>query len=166
MNLKLVYLVLFALVLSSGVAANAQTTITGQLKDDATGPLVGAKVSIFGTSVSTLTDAKGYYSLPVTSYPVKLEISYQGYITTAVFQGKNKNANTPQIPAPAANIARSEIETVNSTLMPRRSGSAVVHNNQRPSTTTQSTTSSSRLRRIIDNDRQSEARSKTKGAGQ
>jgi TonB-linked SusC/RagA family outer membrane protein len=58
-----------------------QITVTGKVTDAATGEaLVGVTVLIKGTTVGTLTDINGNFSIPVSSrQPVTLQISFIGY---------------------------------------------------------------------------------------
>ena len=74
---------LTACILSS-LAVTAQTKITGRIiGSDDRQPIVGAAVRISGTTVGTVTDVNGYFSL--TGNPGQtLSVSYVGYITQQV----------------------------------------------------------------------------------
>ncbi|WP_282053556.1 SusC/RagA family TonB-linked outer membrane protein [Maribacter luteus] len=59
----------------------AQTTVTGNVTDQATGgPLPGVSIVVVGTSTGTTTDFDGYYTLTVDDDAV-LQFSYIGYKT-------------------------------------------------------------------------------------
>ena len=60
------------------VSAFAQSTITGQVKDAAGEPIIGASVLINGTSNGTVTDLDGNFSVNVQP-GATLTISYIGF---------------------------------------------------------------------------------------
>ena len=70
-------LVLSALMLLWGVAAFAQQVVTGVV-EDADGPLIGASVLVKGTTVGTITDFDGNFSIEA-NVGDELEFSYMGY---------------------------------------------------------------------------------------
>lgn len=76
--LRLLLPALIMLVTSLGVMA--QTTVTGVVNDSSGEPLIGASVLIEGTSMGTVTDFNGEFTLKVAN-PSKttLSISYVGY---------------------------------------------------------------------------------------
>lgn len=58
----------------------AQRTVSGVVKEATTGdPIIGANVLVRGTSVGTITDVDGKFSLEVPASATELEISYTGY---------------------------------------------------------------------------------------
>ena len=61
-----------------------QTTVTGNITDPDGFPLVGATVLARGTTVGTVADFDGNYSLTVPQDVVELEFSYTGYQTQTV----------------------------------------------------------------------------------
>jgi iron complex outermembrane recepter protein len=65
-----------------GGAAFAQTTVSGTVKDAASGePLIGVNVLVKGTVLGTITDAKGRFSFVVSSPPpFTLVISSVGFV--------------------------------------------------------------------------------------
>ena len=73
----------FSLVLifmvASCLAATAQRTITGTITDDQNEPLIGASILVKGTSVGTVTDLDGKYSLKVPEGSDVLVFSYTGF---------------------------------------------------------------------------------------
>jgi TonB-linked SusC/RagA family outer membrane protein len=76
-KLSLLLLMVFCTV---GLAL-AQRTVTGQIVDDSGEPLIGANVVIKGSTVGTVTDFDGNYSLDVPDDGGILVISYTGYAT-------------------------------------------------------------------------------------
>lgn len=54
-------------------------TVSGQIQDKMGEPLIGASVMILGTSLGTVTDIDGKYSLTVPSDDAQLQITYLGY---------------------------------------------------------------------------------------
>ena len=68
----------FLLGLFLSVSAFAQSTVTGQVKDAAGEPVIGASVLINGTSNGTVTDLDGNFSVNVQP-GATLTISYIGY---------------------------------------------------------------------------------------
>lgn len=68
------------LVCTLGEGLAAQRTITGTVTDASTGEgLIGANVVVKGTTVGTVTDFDGSYSLAVPENADSLSFSYTGY---------------------------------------------------------------------------------------
>lgn len=65
------------------LSANAQSTVTGTVTDQAGEPLIGASVMVPGTTVGTSTDIDGNFKINVAQGK-KLRVSYVGYITKEV----------------------------------------------------------------------------------
>ena len=65
---------------------NAQETIKGKINDGLLNDvLIGANVTIKGTSIGTITEVDGTFELITTQeFPLTLEISYLGYETQDV----------------------------------------------------------------------------------
>ena len=85
---------LVLLLLTSAVFAFAQSasrTITGQVLDDAGESVIGASVLIKGTTVGTVTDIDGNFSLNTTMAAPKLVVSYTGYGTQEIQVGDANN---------------------------------------------------------------------------
>ncbi len=61
------------------VVGFAQQTVTGTIRDDAGEPVIGATVMVAGTSVGTVTDIDGNYSLTVPPNSNFLEVAYVGF---------------------------------------------------------------------------------------
>jgi len=84
-KLSLLLLMVFCTV---GLAL-AQRTVTGQIVDDSGEPLIGANVVVKGSTVGTVTDFDGNYSLDVPVDGGILVISYTGYATQDVEVGSS-----------------------------------------------------------------------------
>lgn len=66
----------------------AQRTIKGTVTDAATKePLIGANILVIGTSVGTITEVDGTYSVNVPAGATELEFSYTGYASQRVTIG-------------------------------------------------------------------------------
>ena len=68
---------------SASATQQAKKQVTGVVKDDQGIPVIGANVLVKGTSMGTITDMDGKYSLQVDDNSV-LQISYIGYTTKEV----------------------------------------------------------------------------------
>jgi outer membrane cobalamin receptor len=79
-------IIFFAFVMFGSMAMVAQTTITGTVKDAATGEtLLGVNIKVTGKAVGTTTDFDGKFSLTVNQEPpFTLEISILGFQTAKV----------------------------------------------------------------------------------
>ena len=72
--------ILFFILIVSGLYAQAQQTVTGKIYDQQTGEaLVGAEVTIPGTTVGAVTDLLGRFTLTVPRGATKLQVQYIGY---------------------------------------------------------------------------------------
>lgn len=71
------------ILLFSVSALNAQTS-TGQILDEDGEPVIQAAVKIVGTTMGTLTDGEGLFSLTPPSYPASLEITSSGMIPQTI----------------------------------------------------------------------------------
>ena len=78
----------------SEIKAALQTrTITGIISDQSGEPLIGVSISIKGTSVGTITDAEGHYSLSDVPDDATLVFSYIGMITQEMVVGNQTAIN-------------------------------------------------------------------------
>ncbi|MBK7874103.1 MAG: TonB-dependent receptor [Saprospiraceae bacterium] len=75
------------LVLASGIALLAQRTIRGTITDDQGEPLIGATVLAKSTSVGSVSDIDGSYTLSVPAGATTLVFSYTGFATQEVQLG-------------------------------------------------------------------------------
>jgi len=77
-------LVFLGLLLISSTAI-AQTTLSGNVKGDLDGPLLGANVLVKGTTDGAVTDFDGNYTINTSaSLPLTLVFSYTGYTTQEI----------------------------------------------------------------------------------
>lgn len=91
-NLLGVALLLLALLLPLTQAA-AQSTVTGTVVDDQGQPVPSAAVVIKGTTVGTVTDYDGHYSLQNVPGDATLTVSFIGYKTQDVAVGGKSQVN-------------------------------------------------------------------------
>ena len=68
-------------------------TIAGAVTDANGEPLIGASVSVKGTSQGTMVDSNGAYSLSVPDKNATLVFSYLGYVTQEIVVGNKRNIN-------------------------------------------------------------------------
>jgi TonB-dependent starch-binding outer membrane protein SusC len=78
------FVLAFMLVIGAASAVLAQRNITGSVTDQGKEPLIGATVLVAGTSVGTVTDVNGEFSLSVPAGQTSLLVSYTGYTTLKV----------------------------------------------------------------------------------
>lgn len=84
---------LFVLLLGCALPIFAQQTVTGTVTDNSNEPIIGASVIVRGTSISSITDINGKFSLKNVKKGNSIVISYIGYKTqTIVFNGRPVNA--------------------------------------------------------------------------
>jgi len=79
-NLTKFACLLFAMAISQA-ALFAQSTISGKITDANNEALIGASVIVRGTSIGTVTDFDGNYSLKIPEGATEIEVSYTGYET-------------------------------------------------------------------------------------
>ncbi|HXB46061.1 MAG TPA: TonB-dependent receptor [Puia sp.] len=79
---------------SHSVIENAGIPLHGKITDASGNPLVSATVSVKGTSISTLTDAKGVYVLNEVDPKSTIVISYVGYIIKEMAVNGRSELNT------------------------------------------------------------------------
>ncbi len=90
MKRKLFYSLFTLLLVGLATAVSAQRTVTGTVTDDQTGePLIGANILVVGTSVGTVSDLDGSYTLNVPEGTTQLSISYTGYTAQTVELGNS-----------------------------------------------------------------------------
>lgn len=73
-------------------------TVKGQILDEVGEPMIGVSVLVKGTTIGTVTDLDGNYSLEVPAGKNVLEISYIGYKTQEVTLGKGNQQNIKLVP--------------------------------------------------------------------
>lgn len=87
---KSVSMLVCALLLSMQLMAQNRT-ITGKVMSEENAPLVGATVEVPGTSVRTLTNASGDFTLSVPSSAKSLNITYVGFDARVIALGTATN---------------------------------------------------------------------------
>ncbi len=73
------FVLLLGLFLSAIQLAQAQRVITGTILDQNSDPVIGASVLAVGTTVGTVSDFNGQYSLAIPEGATQLQVSYTGY---------------------------------------------------------------------------------------
>ena len=91
--MKKILAALFVLFFAFGTAY-AQRTVSGTITDDGGVGLIGANVLVKGTTVGTITDLDGNYSLNVPAGNEILVISYTGYQDREVVLGSSNIVNS------------------------------------------------------------------------
>jgi TonB-linked SusC/RagA family outer membrane protein len=81
------FVLLLGFFLSSICLAQAQRVVSGTVTDDSGEPLIGASVLAVGTTVGTVTDFNGAYTLTVPEGTTALQFSYTGYEAQTVTLG-------------------------------------------------------------------------------
>ena len=94
---RLILFVLSFLVMSIGNVYAQNVTVTGTVLDSAGEPVIGANVKVAGkSSVGTITDFEGNFSLSVPADTKKLEISYIGTAAADASGQSGPAAGTPR----------------------------------------------------------------------
>ena len=85
----------FILLFAQSAFANlADRTVKGRVTDATTGSaLSGATISVKGSSSSSITDAKGEFSVTVANDKSTVIVSFLGYTTQEVFVGTRSTIN-------------------------------------------------------------------------
>ncbi len=76
------------LALCASVQLNAQRKVSGKILDDKNEALIGASITVKGTSTGAITDVNGQYSLTVPNNTATLVVSFVGYSTKEVAVGE------------------------------------------------------------------------------
>ena len=82
--MKSIKLLLGVLLLVGSGTLLAQQSITGTVRDDGGTPLIGASILVEGTTVGTVTDIDGEFSLNLPAEAQALVVSYTGFTTGTV----------------------------------------------------------------------------------
>jgi hypothetical protein len=80
------FLLLFPLLLLT-IGLFGQRTVTGKVADQAGEPLIGANVFVKGSTVGTVTDFDGNYTIVVPEGSTVLIVSYTGYDSKEIILG-------------------------------------------------------------------------------
>lgn len=90
--MRLLNLLFITLLTIKGVWAQKNYTISGYIKDSASGEtLIGATIKLNDGAAGTATNAYGYYSISVKEGKYKVQFSYIGYKSKTVFITVNKD---------------------------------------------------------------------------
>lgn len=81
---------LLLFLLLSLTTLQAQIKITGTVTDETKETVIGANVTVKGTTIGTITDVNGKYSIEVPDQKSILVFSFIGYTTREIPVGKNK----------------------------------------------------------------------------
>ena len=100
-----------AVILCSTSVALAQSTVKGRIVDENNNPLVGATITIPGTSDGAGTDLEGSFTLGITSKTKSIEINYIGY-TTVTKQINGKGGDLGDIQLAASSIGMDEVAII------------------------------------------------------
>jgi TonB-dependent starch-binding outer membrane protein SusC len=92
-NLFLRLFCLFVLVTISSIVFGQNITIKGNVKDSQGAPLPGVAIKVQGTTLGTLTDANGNYTINVLSSKSILGFSFMGMESQKVVVGAQKAIN-------------------------------------------------------------------------
>ena len=71
-------------------ALQAQIKITGTVTDETKETVIGANITVKGTTIGTISDVNGKYSIEVPNQKAILVFSFIGYTTREIPVGKNK----------------------------------------------------------------------------
>ncbi len=86
------FLLLFPLLLLT-MGLFGQRMVTGKVTDQAGEPLIGANIFVKGSTVGTVTDFNGMYSVTIPQGYDQLVISYTGYATQELSPGQSSELN-------------------------------------------------------------------------
>lgn len=95
-RLKILLNFLIVLTLLSGISASAladepavqQATVSGTISDEQTGePMPGVNIVVKGSTIGTITDVNGKYSISVPDKNATLVFTFIGYVTKEVAIG-------------------------------------------------------------------------------
>ncbi len=82
----------FAILLLSGISAQAQKAISGTVTDARTGsPLIGANLSEKGARNAAITNAEGIFNLRLQNENATIIVSYLGYLSQELSAGGQNN---------------------------------------------------------------------------
>ncbi len=117
-------LLLTAMLLMAAVAM-AQFTVTGTVKDAAGEPLIGVSIVVKGTTIGTVTDFDGTFTLQVQRDPSNLMLSYTGFKTREVQVSAGSNTVDVVLEEDIANLEEVIVSGLASGVKRSNSGNAV-----------------------------------------
>lgn len=94
---RMLLVCLLSFLFSGTVNAQEKTRVSGNIMDENLQPVIGATITVEGTTLGTSSDAKGSFSLEVPASG-KLQFSFIGYQTQTVPIERNKIYNIQLLP--------------------------------------------------------------------
>lgn len=94
---RMLLVCLLSFLFSGTVNAQDKTRVSGNIMDENLQPVIGATITVEGTTLGTSSDAKGSFSLEVPASG-KLQFSFIGYQTQTVPIERNKIYNIQLLP--------------------------------------------------------------------
>jgi TonB-linked SusC/RagA family outer membrane protein len=85
--------VIMLVLLLSATVGFAQQRVTGVVKDTRNDPVAGVNVVVKGTTIGTVTNVDGYYSIEVPGSASVLEFRYIGFVTQQIAAGNQSVIN-------------------------------------------------------------------------
>ena len=98
-SMRTLGLMIFFVLAIAAQSIGQSRTVTGVLTDGASNdPLIGATITVQGTTIGTITDIDGSFSLDVPSNNSVLQISYVGYTPQEITVGNQTNFTLAMAP--------------------------------------------------------------------
>jgi len=91
--IKMLFSMILMMVLMTGMAFAQQKSISGKVTDESGTPTPGVTVIVKGTTIGTITDVDGQYSLKVPANAGSLSFSFIGMTTVDIKIGQNSVIN-------------------------------------------------------------------------
>jgi len=91
--IKMLFSMILLMVLMTGMAFAQQKSISGKVSDESGTPTPGVTVIVKGTTIGTITDVDGMYSLKVPANAGSLSFSFIGMTTVEIKIGQNSVIN-------------------------------------------------------------------------
>jgi TonB-dependent starch-binding outer membrane protein SusC len=93
--------IILLMTLTTALYSQTQVNVTGTIADETGSPLPGVSIAIKGTTLGTITDAEGKYSITVADNAILL-VSFIGFKTQEVAVGSRSTINVGMEPDVAA----------------------------------------------------------------
>ncbi|GHV51076.1 SusC/RagA family TonB-linked outer membrane protein [Bacteroidia bacterium] len=93
MQKRIVGILALLLLLCTGTISAQNVTVSGTVTDANNEPLIGVAVQLKGTTVGTVTDIDGKYSIAVSGNQAVLVFSYIGYLSQETAVGSQRTIN-------------------------------------------------------------------------
>lgn len=105
------YIFLSIIIIFIPADSSGQDIIRGFVRDQQTDDaLIGVNILIDGTARGTQTDADGYFELPADSSPVRITLSYVGYVKTSL--KADADGTLLNIAMEPDNVALNEVQVI------------------------------------------------------